>query len=69
MNTSQAGTIAQKFKSGISREPYRADLENFIRKQVPDVDITNEPSSVTSGNPDYDHRKQHSTWLYKIKRH
>ncbi|MFK5949175.1 MAG: N-6 DNA methylase [Methylococcales bacterium] len=47
--------VNKRFKSGISREhAYRADLENLIRELVPNVDITNEPSSVTDcGNPDY----------------
>ncbi|MFK5915401.1 MAG: N-6 DNA methylase [Woeseiaceae bacterium] len=47
--------VNKRIKSGISREhAYRADLEGLIRELVPNVDITNEPSSVTDcGNPDY----------------
>ena len=47
--------VNKRIKSGISREhAYRADLESLIRELVPNVDITNEPSSVTDcGNPDY----------------
>ena len=47
--------VNKRFKSGISREhAYRTDLETLIRELVPNVDITNEPSSVTDcGNPDY----------------
>ena len=42
------------FKSGISTEhTYRADLQNLISDIVKDVLVTNEPSRIACGAPDY----------------
>lgn len=47
--------LNKRYKNGISKEhAYRGDLEALIRTIVPHVEVTNEPSQVTScGNPDY----------------
>lgn len=46
--------INARFKTGISREhSYRGDLQQLIEHLVPDVLVTNEPSRIECGAPDY----------------
>jgi predicted helicase len=46
--------INSRYISGISTEhSYRGDLQNLLETLVPDVMITNEPSRVACGAPDY----------------
>lgn len=47
--------VQNNFKSGRATEhSYRGDFAELIRKIVPNVQVTNEPSNVTDcGNPDY----------------
>src|SRR4030043_2437601 len=47
-------SINKRFKTGISTEhTYRGDLQNLLENLVPDVLITNEPTRVACGAPDY----------------
>ncbi|MCX6245136.1 MAG: N-6 DNA methylase [Bacteroidetes bacterium] len=46
--------INARYASGISTEhSYRGDLQNLLESLVPDVMVTNEPSRVACGAPDY----------------
>jgi hypothetical protein len=46
--------INSRYISGISTEhSYRGDLQNLLESLVPDVMVTNEPSRVACGAPDY----------------
>ncbi|MCX6248537.1 MAG: N-6 DNA methylase [Bacteroidetes bacterium] len=46
--------INTRYTSGISTEhSYRGDLQNLLESLVPDVMVTNEPSRVACGAPDY----------------
>ncbi len=46
--------INTRYISGISTEhSYRGDLQNLLESLVPDVMVTNEPSRVACGAPDY----------------
>jgi hypothetical protein len=46
--------INARYISGISTEhSYRGDLQNLLESLVPDVMVTNEPSRVACGAPDY----------------
>ncbi len=46
--------VNTRFKSGISTEhSYRGDLQNLLEALCPDVLVTNEPSRVACGAPDY----------------
>jgi len=46
--------INTRYISGISTEhSYRGDLQNLLETLVPDVMVTNEPSRVACGAPDY----------------
>jgi predicted helicase len=46
--------VNKRFKSGISTEhSYRGDLQYLLESIVPDVQITNEPSRIACGAPDY----------------
>lgn len=46
--------VGDRYKTGIAREQsYRGDLERLISSLVPDVVVTNEPSRITCGVPDY----------------
>ncbi|QTA80997.1 SAM-dependent DNA methylase [Desulfonema limicola] len=46
--------INARFKTGISTEhSYRGDLQNLLESIAPDVFITNEPSRIACGAPDY----------------
>ena len=43
-----------RFKTGISTEhSYRGDLQNLVETLVTDILVTNEPSRVACGAPDY----------------
>ena len=43
-----------RFKTGISTEhSYRGDLQSLLETLAPDLLVTNEPSMVTCGAPDY----------------
>lgn len=46
--------INTRFKSGISTEhTFRGDLQNLLESIAPDVLITNEPTRIDCGSPDY----------------
>lgn len=46
--------INKRFKTGISREhTYRGDLQTLLMTLLPDILVTNEPSRVDCGAPDY----------------
>jgi len=46
--------INTRFKSGISTEhSYRGDLQSLLESFAPDVEVTNEPSRIACGAPDY----------------
>lgn len=46
--------ISSRFRTGISTEhSYRGDLQNLLESIAPDVTVTNEPSRVACGAPDY----------------
>lgn len=46
--------LNSRFKTGISTEhSYRGDLQNFLETLFPDIHITNEPSRIACGAPDY----------------
>lgn len=46
--------INKRFKTGISREhTYRGDLQTLLMTFLPDILVTNEPSRVDCGAPDY----------------
>lgn len=46
--------INKRFKTGISREhTYRGDLQTLLMTLLPDILVTNEPSRVHCGAPDY----------------
>lgn len=46
--------INKRFKTGISREhTYRGDLQTLLMTLLPDVLVTNEPSRIDCGAPDY----------------
>ena len=46
--------INARYASGISTEhSYRGDLQNLLESLAPDVMVTNEPSRVACGAPDY----------------
>jgi len=46
--------INTRFKSGISTEhSYRGDLQSLLESIAPDVEVTNEPSRIACGAPDY----------------
>jgi predicted helicase len=46
--------INKQYKTGISTEhSYRADLQNLLGVLCPDVLVTNEPSRIACGAPDY----------------
>lgn len=43
-----------RYKTGISREhTYRGDLQSLLMTLLPDVLVTNEPSRIDCGSPDY----------------
>jgi hypothetical protein len=47
-------TLNIRYKTGISREhTYRGDLQTLLMAILPDVLVTNEPSRVSCGAPDY----------------
>jgi predicted helicase len=47
-------TLNIRFKTGISREhTYRGDLQSLLMIILPDILVTNEPSRVACGAPDY----------------
>ncbi|MFC5284795.1 N-6 DNA methylase [Pedobacter alpinus] len=47
-------TLKVRYKTGISREhTYRGDLQSLLMALLPDVLVTNEPSRVFCGAPDY----------------
>ncbi|KHJ38626.1 putative helicase [Pedobacter glucosidilyticus] len=47
-------TLNIRYKTGISREhTYRGDLQTLLMTLLPDVLVTNEPSRVSCGAPDY----------------
>jgi predicted helicase len=47
-------TVNRRYKTGISREhTYRGDLQTLLMTLLPDVLVTNEPSRVDCGAPDY----------------
>lgn len=47
-------TLNRRYKTGISREhTYRGDLQTLLMELLPDVLVTNEPSRVDCGAPDY----------------
>lgn len=47
-------TINKRWKSGISTEhSYRGDLEELLRGMIPKVMITNEPTRINCGAPDF----------------
>ncbi|MBK9638873.1 MAG: hypothetical protein IPO63_14085 [Bacteroidetes bacterium] len=46
--------INSRFKSGISTEhTYRGDLQSLLEALASDVQVTNEPSRIACGAPDY----------------
>jgi predicted helicase len=46
--------LKTRFKAGISTEhSYRGDLQNFLQELCPDLLVTNEPSHISCGAPDY----------------
>lgn len=46
--------INQLYKSGISTEhSYRPDLRNLLESMLPGISVTNEPSRIECGAPDY----------------
>lgn len=46
--------LNSRFKSGISTEhSYRGDLQNYLETLLPDIHVTNEPSRIACGAPDY----------------
>ncbi|MBK9726916.1 MAG: N-6 DNA methylase [Saprospiraceae bacterium] len=46
--------LNSRFKTGISTEhSYRGDLQHYLETLLPDVFITNEPSRIACGAPDY----------------
>jgi hypothetical protein len=46
--------IYQLYKSGISTEhSYRPDLRNLLESLLPGIVVTNEPSRIECGAPDY----------------
>src|SRR5690606_40199948 len=46
--------IATRYATGISREhSYRGDLQTLLETIVPEVLVTNEPSRIACGAPDY----------------
>jgi predicted helicase len=52
--------INARYISGISTEhSYRGDLQNLLESLVPDVMVTNEPSRVACGAPDYIITRKH----------
>lgn len=55
MNLSQyLDRISNRFKTGISTEhTYRGDLQTLLESLATDVEITNEPSRIACGAPDY----------------
>jgi len=47
-------TLNLRYRTGISREhTYRGDLQTLLMAMLPDVLVTNEPSRVNCGAPDY----------------
>jgi len=47
-------TLNLRYKTGISREhTYRGDLQTLLMTLLPDILVTNEPSRVACGAPDY----------------
>ncbi|MES2427951.1 MAG: type ISP restriction/modification enzyme [Bacteroidota bacterium] len=47
-------TLNLRYRTGISREhTYRGDLQTLLMTMLPDVLVTNEPSRVDCGAPDY----------------
>jgi len=54
------GKINTRYISGISTEhSYRGDLQNLLESIVPEVMVTNEPSRVACGAPDYIITRKH----------
>ncbi len=46
--------ISQRYQSGIATEhSYRGDLQSLLENLLPDVLVTNEPSRIQCGAPDY----------------
>jgi len=46
--------VSTRYKTGISTEhSYRGDLQSLLQKMLPGVLVTNEPSRVACGAPDY----------------
>jgi predicted helicase len=46
--------VSDRYKTGISTEhSYRGDLQNLLEIMLPDVEITNEPTRIKCGAPDY----------------
>lgn len=46
--------VAQRYKAGISTEhSYRGDLQNLLESLLPNVLVTNEPTRIQCGAPDY----------------
>lgn len=47
-------TVNKRWKSGISTEhSYRGDLEELLRRMLPKMMITNEPTRISCGAPDF----------------
>lgn len=48
------GKLNTRYKTGISTEhSYRSDLQVLLEALAPDLLVTNEPSRVACGAPDY----------------
>jgi len=46
--------VNTRYKAGISIEhSYRGDLQNLLESLAPDVLVTNEPTHISCGAPDY----------------